>query len=346
MTITKKLLVLLLACLLIGSFAFAGGQKEGAAAPSATGKITIAFVPKTLGIAVFDAMDNGAKEAAKDTGANVEIVYQGPSSPTAEGQISIISTLIAQHVNAIEISTNDTDALVPICKKAMDAGIKVISYDSAIAPEGRILHVAPWDDEQVGRSAVQLISKMIKNTGEIAILSTSATTTNQNTWIKWMKAELQDPKYANLKLDAIAYGYDEADKSYTEAMGLFKSYPNLAGIISPTTIGIAAAAKALEDASLAGKIQLTGYGLPSQMKKYIQDGTCTAMELYNPVDLGYASTFIAYDLVKGNLSSVKVGDSFDMGRMGKRTVLDGNVIVQGNTFVFDKSNIDQYAAIF
>ena len=142
---------------------------------------------------------------------------------------------------------------MPICKKAMDAGIKVISYDSAIAPEGRILHVAPWDDEQVGRSAVQLISKMINNAGEIAILSTSATTTNQNTWIKWMKAELQDPKYANLTLDAVVYGYDEADKSYTEAMGLFKSYPNLKGIISPTTIGIAAAAKALEDADSPAK---------------------------------------------------------------------------------------------
>ena len=82
------------------------------------------------------------------------------------------------------------------------------------------------------------------------------------------------------------------------------------------------------------------------MKKYINDGTCTAMELYNPVDLGYASTYIAYQLVKNKLSSVQVGQTFDIGRMGKRTVVEGNVVVQGDTFVFDKTNIDQYAAIF
>jgi len=337
------LLLLLTAGLFAASFAFATGQKESSAA--AGGKIRIAMVVKSLGNSFFDAVHQGGEQAAKEIG-NVELIYQGPSTPTAEGQISLIDSLIAQHVNAIEISANDTDALVPITKKAMAAGIKVISFDSGIAPDGRILHLAASSDELIGRSEIQILGKLLNYQGEIAILSATAQATNQNTWIKYMKQELQDPKYANMKLDAVVYGDDLSDKSYREAMGLFKSYPNLKGIISPTTVGIAATAKALEDAGLAGKIQLTGLGLPSQMKQYILDGTCQEMELWNPIDLGYSATYLSYLLVKNNVSSVSQGQAFDVGKMGSLSVGDGNVVVMGKPFVFDKSNIDKFAAIY
>jgi rhamnose transport system substrate-binding protein len=326
------------------SVLFASGTTEKSA-PASGGKVRIAMVVKSLGNAFFDAVHDGGNAAAKQIG-NVELIYQGPSTPTAEGQIQLIDSLIAQKVDAIEISANDQDALVPITKKAMKAGIKVISFDSGIAADGRELHLAPSSDEFIGRSEVQLLAEMLNYQGEIAVLSASAQATNQNTWIEYMKKELQDPKYSKMKLDAVVYGDDLSDKSYREAMGLFKSYPNLKGIISPTTVGIAATAKALEDAGLAGKIQLTGLGLPSEMKQYILDGTCQKMELWNPIDLGYTATYISYLLVKGNLSSVSPGQTFDAGRMGTVTVGDGNVAVMGKPYVFDKSNIEKFAAIY
>lgn len=334
--------MVLVSGLFAASFAFAAGQHES---QTPGGKIRIAMVVKSLGNTFFDAAHQGGEQAAKELG-NVDLIYQGPSTPTPEGQISLIDSLIAQHVNAIEISANDTDALVPICKKAMAAGIKVISFDSGIAPAGRILHLAASNDELIGRSEIQILGKMINYQGEIAILSATAQATNQNTWIDYMKKELQDPKYANMKLVAVVYGDDLADKSYREATGLFKSYPNLKGIISPTTVGIAATAKAIEDAGLAGKVQLTGLGLPSQMKQYIADGTCQEMELWNPIDLGYSATYISYLLVKGNVSSVSPGQSFTVGKMGTLTVGDNNVVVMGKPFVFDKSNIDKFAPIY
>ncbi len=339
----KVLLSVLVVGLFVGSYAFATGQPEGTAAK--TGNIRIALVVKNLGNSFFDAVHDGGVEAAKELG-NVDVIYQGPSTPTAEGQISIIDSLIAQKVDAIAISANDPNALVPIAKKAMAAGIKVISFDSGVAADGRELHLAASGDELIGRSEVQAIGQMINYTGEIAILSASSQATNQNAWIEWMKKELQDPKYANMKLDAVVYGDDLNDKSYNEAMGLFKSYPNLKGIISPTTVGIAATAKALEDAGLAGKIQLTGLGLPSQMKQYITDGTCKEMELWNPIDLGYSAVMIAYDLVKGNITTVNPGDSFKAGRMGDIKVGDGDVAVMSTPFVFDASNIDKFASIY
>ncbi|RKX91403.1 MAG: rhamnose ABC transporter substrate-binding protein [Spirochaetes bacterium] len=337
----NKVLLLFVVFLFAGTLVFAAGQKEKA---PEKGKVKIAMVVKNLGNAFFEACHDGGKEATKELGG-FELIFQGPSTPTAEGQIEIIDSLIAQKVDGIAISANDKDALVPICKKAMSKGIKVISFDSGIAPEGRILHLAPSSDEYIGRSEVQLLAEMIGYKGEIAILSASSTATNQNAWIEWMKKELEKPEYKNMKLVAVVYGDDLSDKSYREAMGLFKSYPNLRGIISPTTVGIAATAKALEDAGLAGKIALTGLGLPSEMKQYIKDGTCEKMELWNPIDLGYSATYITYKLVTGEFTG-KPGEVMHVGRMGDIKVGENGVAVMGKPYVFDKSNIDKFAAIY
>ena len=99
----------------------------------------IALVVKSLGSGFFDAAHQGALEAAKEL-KDVEIIYTGPAKATAEGQIEIINALIAQNVKAIIVSANDPDALVPVTQKAMKRGIKVISFDSSIRPDGRLMH--------------------------------------------------------------------------------------------------------------------------------------------------------------------------------------------------------------
>jgi rhamnose transport system substrate-binding protein len=306
--------------------------------------LRVAMVVKNLGNSFFEACRDGGLEAAKELGG-VELIFQGPPTPTAEGQIEIIDSLIAQKVNAFAISANDVDALVPICKKAMKAGIKVISFDSGIAPEGRILHLAPSGDEFIGRSQVKMLADLVGYKGEVAILSASSQATNQNAWIEWMKKEITKPEYKNMKLVTTVYGDDLSDKSYREAMGLFKSYPNLKGIIAPTTVGIAAAGKAIEDAGLQGKVQLTGLGLPSEMKQYIKDGTCLKMSLWNPIDLGYSATYIAAQIVRGKIKG-KSGEVMKVGRMGNITIGAGNVAVMSEPYVFDKNNIDKFAAIY
>jgi rhamnose transport system substrate-binding protein len=339
----KRLKVISLSVLLVllaAGITLAGGQ-AGAKAEG----VRIAMVVKNLGNSFFEACRDGGLEAIEDLGVDIELIYQGPSTPTAEGQIEIIDSLIAQKVDAIAISANDVDALVPICKKAMSAGIKVISFDSGIAAAGRILHLAPSGDEFIGRSQVRMVAELIDFQGQVAILSASSQATNQNAWIEWMKKEMEESDYGNMELVTVVYGDDLSDKSYREAMGLFKSYPDLRGIISPTTVGIAATGKALEDAGKAGDIELTGLGLPSEMKQYIKNGTCRKMSLWNPIDLGYSATYIAYRLVTGEFTGNE-GESMSVGRMGDIAIGDGEVAVMSEPYVFDKDNIDKFAAIY
>ena len=112
------------------------------AVPAQAAPKRIALVVKALGIGFFEAAAKGAEEAAKELG-DVEIIYTGPTSTTAEGQIEVINALIAQGVDAIAISANDPDAVVPALKKAMSRGITVVSWDSGVAQEGRQAHLNP-----------------------------------------------------------------------------------------------------------------------------------------------------------------------------------------------------------
>jgi len=317
---------------------------SGTAFGADTAKVKIAVLVKSLGNGFFEAARDGAQEAAKELG-NVEILYQGPSQATAEGQIEIVDSLIAQKVNAIAISANDADALVPVLKKAMKAGIKVVSFDSGVSVGGRQVNLVPSATDLIGSQQVQLISELIGGKGEIAVLSATSQATNQNAWIDVMKKTLKEPKYAGLKLDAVVYGDDSSDKSYREALGLFKTYPNLKGIISPTTVGVAATAKAIQDNNLTGKVQLTGLGLPSEMKAYILSGVCVQMALWNPIDLGYSATQIAYALVKGTIKG-NPGESLKAGRMGTIKIGANGESVMGVPFVYNKDNIEKFAAMF
>ncbi len=327
------------------ALAAAGALALGSCAPAAPKVTKIAIVVKSLGNGFFDAVRDGGQEAAKELG-NTEIIYQGPSTPTAEGQIEIIDSLIAQKVQGIAISANDRDALIPITKKAMSKGIKVMSFDSGINKDGRMVDLVPSETQLIGKQQVELISGLIGGAGEIAILSATSQATNQNAWIDVMKAELaSNPAYSKIKLVATVYGDDLADKSYREAIGLFEAHKNLKGIIAPTTVGIAAAGKAITDKKLIGKVQLTGLGLPSEMKFYVDNGACAKFALWNPIDLGYSAVRITDALVKKQATG-KEGEVVKAGRMGDIKIGADGLAVMGVPFVFDKSTIEKFAKMF
>ena len=304
--------------------------------------VKIALVVKALGIGFFEAANKGAQEAAKELG-NVEVIYTGPTATTAEAQIEVINALIAQNVNAIAVSANDKDALVPALKKAMSRGITVISWDSGVAAGGRQMHLNPSSSALIGNMCLKLAADNLPEGGDVAILSATATATNQNTWIEEMKKVL--PNYPKIKIVTTVYGDDLADKSYRETQGLIQSQPNLKAIIAPTSVGIVAAAQAVKDAGKVGVINVTGLGLPSEMAAHVKSGASKSFAIWNPIDLGYSATMIAYNLATKK-SEAKSGAEIPMGRMGKVKLDANNEGAMADPFVYDASNVEQFAKIF
>jgi rhamnose transport system substrate-binding protein len=328
---------------LAGGAAFVAAAPAIIATPARAQSKRIAMIVKNLGNSYFDACANGANEAAKELGG-IEIIYTASAKPTAEEQIAVIDAQIAQKVDGIIISANDADALVPVGKKAMERGIKVMSFDSAVAPEGRIVHLSASSTPLIGAKQVQMIAKTLGGKGEVAILSAASTMTNQNSWIEAMKEEWKKPDYKDMPLVATVYGDDQDDKSYREMQGLVKAYPNLKGVISPTTIGIRSGAKAIVDGGLIGKVFITGLGLPSEMKDYVMQGACDTFAIWNPVEYGYSSTHIMAAILGG--ADTKEGAKLPMGKKGETTVGANGECVMGEPFEFNKTNVEEFAKIF
>jgi rhamnose transport system substrate-binding protein len=330
---------IILATLMLSACGTTSTSSGGSSTPSSGSAPNIAFLPKAINNPYFDTAAQGGMAAAKELGGTFKQV--GPSTANAALQVPFITTLTEQHVSAIVVSANDPNALAPALKQAMAQGVKVVSYDSDVAPDARQLFVNQADGEQLGRTEVDLLGQQINDTGQIAILSAASTATNQNTWIGFMKDELTKPQYKNMQLVKIAYGNDDDQTSFNETLALLQAYPDLKGIISPTTVGIAAAARAIESVNKGGKVALTGLGTPNQLRQYVKDGTIQGFELWSPADLGYLAYYTAALLVEGKIKGTQ-GETFTAGKLGTKTIGANGTILLGPPTVFNKANIDQF----
>src|SRR5260370_5290504 len=299
-------------------------------------KFTI--IPKNINNPYMVIQSGGAMDACKELGIEGKVV--GPSEAGASAQVPYINKAMTQRQNAILIAANDPNALVPYLKKAMGQKISVVTLDSDTAPEGRRIFINQASAEGIGQSLVQTLAKEIGSGGDFAILSATPNATNQNTWIKYMQEELTKPEYKDMKLVKIAYGNDEDQKSFTETQGLLQAYPDLKGIISPTTAGARGAARYLSTSPYKGKLALVCLATPNQMREFVKDGTVKEFALWSPADLGYLAAYAAAQLASGNIQG-KEGETFSAGKLGSRTIGKDGVVILGPPTVFTAENIDQ-----
>ncbi|HTV11681.1 MAG TPA: substrate-binding domain-containing protein [Acidimicrobiales bacterium] len=315
------------------------------ASPALVKGLKVAVIPKNLGNSYFVTADSvktgGALAALKQLGENG--VETSGTTDTPASQLPVIQSEITKGVNAIIISGTDPNALCPTLNSAMKKGIVVVTYDSDT--NCRDLFIDQASPQGLGDIEVQMLAKEIDAanptaaSGQIAIVSASIDDTNQNTWIGYMKQELKS--YPHLDLVKTVYGNDDTATSTEVTEGLLSEFPNLKGIISPTTVGIAAAAVVLDTATYRGKVKLTGLGTPDEMKKFVADGTCQEFALWNPANLGYLAAYAAVELASKAITNAQ-GQSFVGGKLGKYTVGPDHTILLGLPFVFDAANINQF----
>jgi rhamnose transport system substrate-binding protein len=323
----------------------AASAPASAPASAAAGEgISVGYLPKDIVNQYFAAAKTGIDKAAGETGGTVTQV--GPNEAKADLQIPFITDLTTKGVDAIIISADGKDEVAPALKAAMDAGIKVVGFDSSPAVGAYNVFVNQADFSGVGDSLVEWTCEIVPDcTGDFAILSAAATATNQNAWIDGMKAKLaSDPKYAGLKLVDTVYGDDDATKSTTQAQALLTKYPNLKAIVAPTTVGVLAAAQVVSQAGKSDSIKVTGLGFPNDMKPFVHDGTSPVFGLWSVPDLGYLSYVVADKLVKGEITGAE-GETFTVPSLNNGepyTIGKDSTVTLGPAFRFDETNVDQF----
>ena len=300
--------------------------------------LSITMLPKNLGNPYFDTSTGGAEEATEEFGGTFEEV--GPSEASPTSQVQYIQTAAQQGAGGLIVSANDPEAICDALNEARDAGVKVVTFDSDTNADCRDLFINQATAEGIAKIQVDLIAEQIGDAGQIAVLSASANATNQNAWIETME-ELLASDHPDIELVEVVYGDDDDQTSFDKTAALLQTYPELKGIVSPTTVGISAAARYLSTSEYKGKVALTGLGTPNQMREYVEDGTVTAFALWNPADLGYLAAFAAQALITGEITGEE-GDSFEAGKLGSFEVGADATVLLGDPYVFDAENIGDF----
>jgi rhamnose transport system substrate-binding protein len=326
--------------------------EEPATDVMADGVFNAILLPKFLGILVFDQAHEGALEAAEELGTAGGLQFTGPTPENSvQGQIEIVTNAVTQGAEAIMISNNAGDQIAPAAQAALDAGLTVVTWDSPIpSAEGEQVFVAQVDFDETGKVMADMALNILGDDGgQFAILSASPDAANQNAWIAAMEEVLNtDDTYTSLELVDTVYGNDESEESYNQALALVDQYPDLELIMAPTTVGIAAAAKAMQDEGLCDDVKVSGLGLPAEMVSFTLNGCAPEFALWSFVDLGYLTYHLTYNLAAGNIEAA-VGETFEAGRMGTYTIEEdptrdaGLRVLMGPFTVYDESNVEAAA---
>jgi len=300
----------------------------------------VAFLPKQVTNSYVDVAAIYGMRAASELGGQFEQV--GPAVATGAAQVPFIQTLTTQKVDVIVVSAADPDAIAPALDAARQAGINVVGYDSSPALGAYDVVRQSGRDRgcrsDVGPDGVRRSARLQwRHRGALRDLDGY----QSERLDRRDEGALTDPRYAGLNLVDVVYGNDD-DQTSQQARALLQSHPDLRVIVSPTTIGIVAAAKVLADTGNPGSVRLTGLGTPNSMRAYVEDGTVNQFALWNVEQLGYLAYYVAAKLQTGEIQG-NPGETFSVPILGDYTIEDDGVVVLGSPLVFNAANIDQFS---
>jgi rhamnose transport system substrate-binding protein len=298
-------------------------------------RFTIGLMPKIKSIAYFNACNKGAQEAAKEL--DVDVVYEGPAKDDVDEQIRILEQWITQKYDCIAVAPNDPDAIAPVLQRARDRGITVLTFD-ADARGGRQYFVNQASYEDIARTLLDTMAEEIGGKGKVGILTSTLQAPNQREWADRL-IKYRAERYPDIKL------LDEVESQESSTLGLerartmIEGNPDLKGIIGLTSIAFPAAAEAVEQEGKKGQVHVVGLSLPSQMRKYVHNGTVRTVILWKPVDLGYLTVYVA-DLVRKGKMRDK--GKIPAGRLKEVEVRAGGEVILGPPMKFTARDIDEY----
>jgi ABC-type sugar transport system substrate-binding protein len=213
-----------------------------------------------------------------------------------------------------------------------------VTYDSDANTDARDFFVNQATPEGIGHTLMDEAARLTGQEGEFAIITASLTAANMNEWRKHIEARLKE-KFPKMKLVDTKPCDDLKDKAQAEATNLLGAYPNLKLIMAICSPAVPGAAEAVKQAGKVGAVKVIGLGLPSENRSYIKQDVTQSVVLWKTTDLGYLTIRAAADVAKGSL--VAGAGKYNAGRLGELQV-QGDNIVLGKPFIFNKENIDQF----
>lgn len=326
-----------------------------------TDEINVIFIPKVTGNAFFESANKGAQAFAELIG--FQVTYTGSPEAEIANQAVIIEQAIEEKADAICISSLDATALDEVLKRAGDAGIAVVTWDSDVSEDARAVMVSQGTPGQLGHMLVEMGAKSLtsrgKNPSKDAVnyvwhYSQSAVA-DQNSWYAAGEAYIRSnyPQWVNVAQENY-YSYQNYDMAVETGSRILTEHPDIDLIICNDSTALPGQAQAVLNAGLtAGDITVTGFASPNAMRDYCKANIVERWGLWDCQLQGALGCYFAYYLADGN--KIQVGDIVDVPGIGllelmPNTVLNqaadttsgSGVILLPQRLEFTISNVDDY----
>lgn len=316
------------------------GETEAAQASDVTAEggktYRIANLVKQLGTAWYQRQQVGLDAMNEEGGVDCFMV--GPETADAALQVQIMEDLIAQGVDAITVVPVSVEALEPVCKKAREAGIIVVSHEAA-GMQNVDYDVEAFDNAEYGAFMMDLLAQSMDGKGEYATTVGFLTSKSHN---EWMEAAVARQKEAYPDMKLVADKIEENDDSqtgYDKFQELMKTYPDLGGILVSSMSGTQGVGLAIEEMGLSGKVRAVGTCIVSVSGPYLESDSLTATTFWDPAGAGYALNKTALMALQGK--TIETGT--DLEYTGYHAItLNGNVIYGNDTLSATKENMADY----
>lgn len=256
----------------------------------------IAVIPKSLGFDFWAKVKAGADSAAVERG-DVEVIWKGMNDETdIAGQIALVESFITQQVDAIVIAASDSRGLVPVLRRARQAGIPVITIDSNTDPQVSSSFIAT-DNLAAAASAADLLADALGGQGKVALIPYIPGASTSNDREQGFKEGLAN--HPGLELVAVQYSNSDYGRAMDVAEDILTAHPDLDGIFAanePTVLGVA---QAVKTRGLAGQVTLVGFDASSREIEGVRDGSILGLIVQNPFGMGYEGIMQAVKALQG-----------------------------------------------
>jgi rhamnose transport system substrate-binding protein len=305
------------------------------ASAAAAKRLTVGFLVIGTHNVYFMSCYRGAQKAAAELG--VDLLLGGPAEPDPARQDAVVEEWTARGVDVIAAACDNKDALSASLRRAEARGVKVITYDADAQADARTFFINQATPESIGTALMDDAAAQCGGEGEYAMITANLTSANENGWRHWIDA--RNAAYPGIKMVAIEPCDDNIEQARVATARLLREHPGLKLIMAICSPGVPGAAQAVQAAGLAGKVKVIGLGLPNENKRYVHAGVTQNIILWKTEELGALTLRAAAALAQGTLRPGQ--PAFAAGPLGSFRI-DGDQILLGKPFVFDRSNIDQF----
>ena len=247
----------------------------------------------------YTSMARGAQAEASTLG--ISLTTQGATTWSPSQQTPILNAAVAEHPNAIILVATDPKAMNLPLQQAKQAGIVTVTADSDVAtPSNRIAFYAS-DSYQGGVLAGQFLNQQIHGQGQVFVLMAIPGDPSGDARLAGFKAGL-GPGVKSGKIDLLSVQYSGEDqvKGTSIVEAVLQAHPHLAGLFAEDTINAQAAAVAINNAKLAGKVKAVAFDASPLEIQAVKQGVFTALIGQKPYNEGADAVEAAYQTLQGS----------------------------------------------